>query len=165
MLTYAIDAQGACCSTFHCSDLPSPSDPPDLMQTFEFLIPKRPVSLQSKSRKHLQAWKLLVRNEAWKLWPAGRSPVARTSIRVTLVYLCNETPVDIDNIIKPILDAMVGIVIGDDILVSDVDSHRRFLSDPIDLGALPPLLQWGLLVGNECVYVRASDAQDLRSYL
>jgi hypothetical protein len=60
---------------------------------------------------------------------------------------------------------MVGIVIEDDILVSDVDSHRRFLSDPIDLGALPPLLQWGLLVGNECVYVRASDAQDLRSYL
>jgi Holliday junction resolvase RusA-like endonuclease len=149
-----------------CSDaLLGPREPRFFMQTFEFLIAGRPVSMQSKSRKHLQAWKKYVRDEVSKLWPPDRAPVCATDVRVTLVYLCNEVPADIDNIIKPILDAIAGLVIDDDFLVSDVDSHRRFLSDSIELRGLPPLLQWRVLIGNECVYVRASEAQDLRSYL
>ena len=100
------------------------------MQPFEFLIPKRPVSLQTKSRKNLQAWKRFVRNEATKAWVADCPPVSSPALRCTIVYLCDSSPADIDNIIKPIQDALVGLVIGDDFLISDVDSHRRFLTDP-----------------------------------
>ncbi|WP_323149117.1 RusA family crossover junction endodeoxyribonuclease [Pseudomonas oryzihabitans] len=135
------------------------------MQTFEFMISKRPVSLQTKNRKNLQAWKSFVRGEAAKLWVKGAPPVSLSSIRFTIVYLCEESPADIDNIIKPIQDALVGLVFKDDFLVSDVDSHRRFLDEPIDVTCLPPLLQSGVAAGNECVYVRVSDAQELRSYL
>lgn len=135
------------------------------MQTFEFLIPKRPVSLQTKNRKNLQAWKSFVRGEAAKLWGNGTPPVSLPALRFTIVYLCDESPADIDNIIKPIQDALVGLVFEDDFLVSDVDSHRRFLDEPIDVTSLPPLLQSGVAAGNECVYVRISDAQDLGSYL
>lgn len=135
------------------------------MQTFEFLIPKRPVSLQTKNRQNLQAWKAFVRGEAAKLWINGTPPVSSPALRFTIVYLCDESPADIDNIIKPIQDALVGLVFEDDFLVSDVDSHRRFLDEPIDVTNLPPLLQIGVVAGNECVYVRVSDAQDLRSYL
>ncbi|MEI6429660.1 MAG: RusA family crossover junction endodeoxyribonuclease [Pseudanabaena sp. ELA607] len=135
------------------------------MQTFEFLIPKRPVSLQTKNRKNLQAWKSFVRGEAAKLWVNGTPPVSLPALRFTIVYLCDESPADIDNIIKPIQDALVGLVFEDDFLVSDVDSHRRFLDEPIDVTSLPPLLQSGVAAGNECVYVRISDAQDLGSYL
>lgn len=135
------------------------------MQPFEFLIPKRPVSVQTKSSKNREAWKKFVRGEAKKAWNAGSPPISSPSLRVTIVYLCGDSPADIDNIIKPIQDALIGVVFEDDSLVSDVDSHRRFLAEPIDVTFLPTLLQSGVAYGNECVYVRVCDAQDLMRYL
>ena len=82
-----------------------------------------------------------------------------------MVYLADDSPADIDNIIKPIQDALVGMVYEDDALISDVDSHRRLLSEPIDVTDLPPLLRSGVAEGAECVYVRVTDAADLKDYL
>ena len=135
------------------------------MQPFDFLIPKRPVSLQTKNRRNLQAWKVFVQRQARMAWIAGRPPVSSGELRCTIVYLCKSSPLDVDNIVKPIQDALVGLVFIDDIQISDVDSHRRFLRDPIDATVLPFLLRAGLSAGVECVYVRISDAQDLGSYL
>lgn len=135
------------------------------MQPFEFLIPQRPVSLQASNRKNLKAWKDFVRGEAKKVWNNSTLPVSSPPLRFSIVYLCDSSPPDTDNIIKPIQDALVGLIFEDDSLVSDVDSHRRFLAEPIDLITLPPLLQAGVAAGSECVYVRVSDAQDLGSYL
>lgn len=135
------------------------------MQPIEFLIPKRPVSLQTKNRKNLQAWKSFVHGEAEKVWKTGTPPVSSPPLRFSIVYLCDSSPADIDNIIKPIQDALVGLVFEDDFLVSDVDSHRRFLAEPIDVTSLSPLLQTGVATGSECVYVRVSDAQDLGTYI
>lgn len=105
-----------------------------------------------------------MRGEAKKVW-GNDTPVSSPPLRFSIIYLCDSSPADIDNIIKPIQDALVELVFEDDSLVSDVDSHRRFLAEPIDVTTLPPLLQTGVAAGNECVYVRVSDAQDLRSYL
>lgn len=135
------------------------------MQPFDFPIPRRPVSLQTKNRRNLQAWKVFVQRQARMAWVAGRPPVSSCALRCTIVYLCGSAPVDVDNIVKPIQDALVGLVFDDDIQVSDVDSHRRFLRDPIDATVLPFLLRAGIAGGKECVYVRISDAQELRSYL
>jgi crossover junction endodeoxyribonuclease RusA len=126
------------------------------MQAFEFLVPKRPVSLQAKSRKHLQAWKAFVRGEAEKVWPAAVAPMYSPRVRITIVYLCEGRPADVDNIVKPILDALVGLVIMDDLQVTDIDSHRRFLVELSDAASLPPLLQRGIASNRECVYVRVS---------
>lgn len=130
---------------------------------FEFLINRRPLSLQAK-QKRLQQWKDFVRSEAQKAWQ-GSSPIQDTDLQLTIVYLCNGSPPDIDNIIKPIQDALVGLVFEDDNLVSDVDGHRRFLSEPIDFINLPSLLQQGVLNGQECVYVKVSESQALEKYL
>jgi crossover junction endodeoxyribonuclease RusA len=135
------------------------------MQPFEFLIPKRPVSLQARSRANLQAWKNFVCEEAKKVWDINLPPVSSPPLRFSIVYLCDSSPADIDNIIKPIQDALVGLVFEDDFLISDVDSHRRFLADSIDITDLPPLLRDAVEMGRECVYVRVSDAEDLGSYL
>lgn len=53
----------------------------------------------------------------------------------------------------------------DDILVADVESHRRFYTDSFTLPDLPPLLQTGVLTGAECVYVRLSDSEPLEDLL
>lgn len=86
-------------------------------------------------------------------------------LRLTLVYLCDVFPPDTDNIIKPIQDALEGVVMVDDILVADVESHRRYRTDEFDLTRLPPLLGQGLLTGAECVYVRLVDSEPLEDLL
>jgi crossover junction endodeoxyribonuclease RusA len=106
-----------------------------------------------------------VQGEALKVWEAGLPAVSSPALRCTIAYVCDGSPADIDNIIKPIQDALVGLVFEDDFLISDVDSHRRFIEDAIDVTFLPSLLRAGVLAGNECVYVGVCDAQDLRSYL
>lgn len=131
---------------------------------FEMLIPKRSVSHQTKNRQNLQEWKNYIYGRARNEWSGG-TPYPDSGLRFTLVYLCNDSPADIDNIIKPIQDALVGLVFADDSLISDVDSHRRFISDSIDITNLPPLLIEGVLLDEECVYIRVSLAENLEVYL
>lgn len=131
---------------------------------FEILIPRRPVSHQAKNRENLQAWKDYIYGRARNEWIGG-TPYVKIGLRLTLVYLCDDSPADIDNIIKPIQDALVGIVYADDALISDVDSHRRFLSDAIDITNLPPLLIQGVTLGEECIYIRVCLAKNLETYL
>ena len=128
---------------------------------FEFLIPRRPLSVQAKPKK-LQAWKLFVRSEAAKNWIG--SPL-ESDVRLTLVYLCDESPPDIDNIIKPIQDALIGVVFGDDSQIADVDSHRRFLDQSFDLTRLPVILLAGIATRQECVYVRIGKSLPLEDCL
>src|SRR4028118_1859709 len=74
-------------------------------------------------------------------------------------------PVDTDNIIKPIQDALIGLVYEDDSLVTDVEDHRRSLSDTFDVALCASLLLRGIISGSECVYVRINSAKALESYL
>ena len=130
---------------------------------FEFLIPDRPVSLQTINRKNLRQWKDYVANEAAKSWEGPA--VSNNNLQLTLIYLCGDDPVDVDNIIKPIQDALVGLAYTDDILITDVESRRRPLAGTYDVARCPdPLLQ-GIATGGECVYVRLSDQPILEDKL
>ena len=67
------------------------------MPKLEFLIPKRPLSLQAK-RRNLNGWKAYVRAEAAKVW---NGPVIQGGdLQLTLVYLCGVSPPDTDNIVN-----------------------------------------------------------------
>ena len=131
---------------------------------FEFLISKRPVSLQTKNRANLQNWKRFVRTEAERIWGTKPAP-GEANLHLTLVYLCGDAPVDIDNIIKPIQDALIGLVYDDDKLVCDVQGHRRHLQGTFDPIKLPALVMQGVLEGQECVYVRVVESVDLEELL
>jgi hypothetical protein len=74
-------------------------------------------------------------------------------------------PVDADNIIKPIQDAMEGLVYDKDDQITDVESHRRPLTGTFDITNFPPLLIQGITSGNECVYVKICDAKSLENYI
>ena len=103
--------------------------------------------------------------EASKFGTDIETTLSNTPLQLTLVYLYNSDPVDVDNIIKPIQDALIGLVYDDDLLVTDVTSHRRSLVGTFDLTQCPPLLIDGILAGNECVYVRVSDSKPVEEYL
>lgn len=132
------------------------------MWAFEFLIPKRPVSLQAHSRSR-QAWKAFVREEAAKFWT--ETLIQTGDIHLTLVYLYDDAPPDTDNIVKPIQDALVGLVFYDDALVADVECHRRSLVGTFDLTRLPDLVIAGIASGQECVYVRVTRSLPLEEVI
>ena len=131
---------------------------------FEFVIPRRPLSLQTPNRANLQEWKRYVGERAAEAW-GPPAPLTRWDLHLTLVFLCESAPIDADNIIKPIQDALSGVVYDDDIMVVDVESHRRFFSEIVDLTDLPPLLLAAVLRGEECVYVRVERSVALGDYL
>lgn len=129
---------------------------------FELLIPRRPLSHQAKNRQNLKIWKDFVYGRARQQWKGP--PLIEDQVRLTLVYLCDDFPADIDNIIKPIQDALVGVILADDFQVTDVDSHRRFLGK-LDITNFPPLLIEGVSSNQECVYIRITASAPLEDYL
>lgn len=129
---------------------------------FEFLIPRRPLSLQA-NRARLQQWKRYVRSEAEKTWTGP--PHSAVSYHLKLVYLCGSAPVDVDNIVKPIQDALDGLIYSGDIQVTDVESHRRPLAGTYEFVRFPKLLLQGLMSAQECVYVAIYEARPLEEYL
>ncbi len=133
------------------------------MQPFEFIVPRRPLSHQAKKAVHKQAWKAFVHAQANNQWTGN--PISTGSLRFTMVYLCEEDPADINNLIKPVQDALIGLIYTDDNLVVDVQGHLRMVNDLIDLTDLSPMLQSALLLGTACVYVRIDLSKELNEQL
>lgn len=117
-----------------------------------------------QAKKNRKKWKAFVISEAKKTW-SGTSPYNSGDLHVTLVYLYDDAPVDVDNIIKPILDSLTGLIYDDDILVTDVESHRRSLTGSFEIAKYPDLLVRGILSGKECVYVKIEKSKALEDYL
>jgi Holliday junction resolvase RusA-like endonuclease len=127
------------------------------MQPFEFLIRSRPVSQQTRRRERLREWKEFVRQEAMRYWTVTHLP-ATGPVCITFVYLYDQAALDLDNIIKPIQDALVGLAFPDDSLVTDVMSRRRQLRGTFDLSRASAVLIEGFERGGEFVYVQVGDA-------
>lgn len=135
---------------------------------FEFIIPKRPVSSQTDKRNSLNNWKKYVQAEAAKTWQGEFT--RDLGLSLTLVYFYNKDPLDIDNIIKPIQDALVGIVYEDDALITDISAHRRHVSalyrnDDAYPTTYSDLLIRAILFQHECVYVRVQESKLVENYL
>ena len=83
------------------------------MLPFEFRIDQAPVSQQARRRKLRSQWQETVRRSTEQRWPAGESPAAGR-LMVTIVHFYEGIDLDVDNIPKPILDGIKGLVYGDD---------------------------------------------------
>jgi Holliday junction resolvase RusA-like endonuclease len=121
------------------------------------------VSHQAKDKKHKQEWMDCVYGRARQVWKG--TPVSSETLRFTLVYLCEEYPPDINNIIKPVQDALIGLVYSDEKLVIDVQGHLRMANDLIEITGLPPLLQEVIINGVDCLYIRICSSSTLGDLL
>ena len=92
-----------------------------------------------------------------RYWTSSHVP-ADGPVCITLVYLYDEAALDVDNILKPIQDALVGLVFSDDSIVTDAISRRRQLGGTFDLSRVSPVLIEGFEYGDEFVYVHIADA-------
>jgi len=127
------------------------------MEPIEFVIPQRPVSQQARRQGRLREWRDFVAQHA-RLASTGSPALAVDPVAVKLLYVYDEAALDIDNILKPILDALIGVVLEDDSVVTDVEIRRRWRRTAFTLNAVSPTLAAGLALGREFVYVALTDA-------
>ena len=89
----------------------------------EFLIEGPAVSQQPGDRERYHEWRRKVKEAACERWNAGPLPNGRR-VAVTITYFTEEgrpgQARDVDNLAKPILDAMKKVVYCDDAQVSDL---------------------------------------------
>src|ERR1043166_9107177 len=127
-------------------------------QPFEFYIEGPPVSLQTRNRARLQAWKVSVQNAAIAFWNNRQQPSAE-SLQFSITYFYNEVAIgDVDNIIKPIQDALVGLKYLDDSQITDAICRKRASNLQFVFHDISDVLLDGLTLFDELLHVIISEA-------
>ena len=106
-------------------------------------------------------WMQEVRQAAELCWPDGEPPTSG-NVMLSITYVYNGRPIDVDNVPKPILDALKGLVFLDDRQVTDMHCRRRNLYDNLVLMDPSNSLRQAVVSGTEVVQILVSDAPDQR---
>lgn len=122
------------------------------------MIDGPPVSQQARRRARLRDWISKVENEAKSHWPEDELPVD-DSVMVKITYFYEDIPVDVDNISKPILDALTGVIFEDDSQVTDLLCRKRRLGN-IRVEISSDIFLTQLDRGNEFLFIVVQDAPD-----
>jgi crossover junction endodeoxyribonuclease RusA len=127
------------------------------LPVFEFVVEGPAVSSRArmKSPRRYQKWIQTVRAAAQREWPPDRKPTA-SNLAVIITNYYTLAPPDIDNIIKPILDALNALVYHDDEQVFRVTSEKFDLSKGGRVTDPSPLLAGSLTRYREFIYVVVS---------
>ena len=123
------------------------------MLPFEFNVDGPPVSQQARRPERLTAWKMSVKAKAREGW-AKNTPAVEQEISIEITHFFEGAPADVDNIPKPILDAIKGVVYVDDQQVTDLVCRRRPLGGPHKVDPVSRMLAEGLAEGREFVHIR-----------
>jgi Holliday junction resolvase RusA-like endonuclease len=130
---------------------------------FEFIVTGKPVSHQTKDKKRLQGWKALVHDAAAACWNA---PPLGEHVRVVITHYYDAEPgnehdvPDSDNIVKPVRDALNGLIYVDDYQVTDFVSRRRNLNGSFRVKGMSVILAEGFCSGKEFLHIRVEAAPD-----
>ncbi|WP_373541432.1 RusA family crossover junction endodeoxyribonuclease [Chamaesiphon sp.] len=122
------------------------------MIKFEFIVDGPPVSQQARRRERLRAWKVTVRQEAEKYWSSERQ-VGIGPILLQITYFYDSVAMDVDNIVKPIQDALIGLAYVDDTQVTDILVRKRDLSGNFRIEYMTSILAEGFSRGNEFLHI------------
>jgi crossover junction endodeoxyribonuclease RusA len=131
------------------------------MVPFEFIVAGPPVSHQTRRPERLQAWKQTVRDAALRRWPAGQQPLhVRLKILVSYYHDGVAIRMDNDNMIKPIQDALNGLVYEDDRQITDTLVRKTDINGSFRVRGMSPVLAEGFVNGKEFLYIRVEPAPD-----
>jgi crossover junction endodeoxyribonuclease RusA len=128
---------------------------------FEFIVEGIPVSHQTKNRPALKKWKTKVETEARKFW-SPKDPPTSQSVELTITFFYEKEPLDVDNMIKPIQDALNKLVYKDDKQITDVHGRKRDIRGNFILKDVSPILIEALIKGKEFIHVKIELAPDQR---
>lgn len=123
------------------------------MIPFAFIITGKPVSLQTNNRAKLQEWKAKVGQAAAEAMPIEMQATSEP-VQVIITHYCITQISDLDNIIKPIVDAMKILVYVDDRQVTDLTVKRRQIKEFADVSGISSEIAEALAAGQEFIYVK-----------
>ena len=126
------------------------------MLPFEFVIYRSPVSQQARRRELVRQWTQEVHNAAAALWSG--QPAVDGALAVSITHLFDRAELDVDNMPKPILDALKGLIYSDDAAVTDLNCRKRNLKDDPQISNASPVLRQSLNRNVEFVHVFIADA-------
>ncbi|MEH2258427.1 RusA family crossover junction endodeoxyribonuclease [Nostoc sp.] len=132
------------------------------MTRFEFIVDGSPVSQQARKRgkgNRLQDWKKTVRQEAEKYW-SSEQKTATGLVMLQITYFYDSVQIDVDNIVKPIQDAIKGLAHVDDNQVSDLVVRKRNLSGNFRIENMTSTLAEGFARGNEFLHIVVINASN-----
>ncbi len=130
------------------------------MLPFEFVVTGSPISLQTNNRALLQSWKTKVRQAAISRLPVGTVPTIE-SVQIIIIHYYAASPPDIDNIAKPILDALNLLVYIDDKQITDLTLRRRSLRNLSKTQNLPDVVAEALAKSEPFIYVKIDTSPNL----
>jgi crossover junction endodeoxyribonuclease RusA len=129
------------------------------MLPFEFVVDGPPISHQTRSVARLRLWQQTVRNAALQHWPVGTAPLSeRLQFSVTYYHDGITVRIDNDNLVKPIQDALNGVVYTDDQQITDTIVRKTDLNGSFRVRGMSPVLAEGFCRGNEFLYIRIESA-------
>ena len=128
--------------------------------SFEFIVQGPAVSFQTRNRKNLAAWKQEVASAARSYWPKDL-PATLISLQITILFFYSGDPIgDLDNFVKPIQDALNGLVYVDDRQITDVICRRRPVDANYRVQDVPVILLDGLTKYDDFLYIRLESTPD-----
>ena len=126
---------------------------------FEFVVSRAPVSQQARRRERVREWIQDVRAVAARHW--GVEPAFDRAVTVIITYFYDGTLLDVDNIPKPILDALKYLVYSDDGEVTDLLCRKRTLDDGLNIADPSPVLKEAFGQRREFVHVIVIESSTL----
>ncbi|MEM6518700.1 MAG: RusA family crossover junction endodeoxyribonuclease [Cyanobacteria bacterium P01_C01_bin.70] len=130
------------------------------MLPFDFVIIGKPVPHRAKDRQALKAWREHVRATAQFRWGDRAPLVDKLSVKITHFY--DAVPgnmgedLDSERIIKPLLDALNGVVYRDDYQIAELDNRRRNLNGSFRVKGMSAALAEGFCKGEEFLHVKVN---------
>lgn len=128
------------------------------MLPFDFVIIGEPVPHRAKDKQALKAWREHVRATAQYYWKENAPLTDKLSVKITHFYDAPPGNVgenlDSERIIKPVLDALNGVIYVDDYQIVDLDNRRRNLNGSFRVRGMSPALADGFCKGEEFLHVK-----------
>lgn len=126
----------------------------------EFTVDGPPVSYQTKGRSSLQAWKGTIRAEAAKRWIDRPPLTGRLKCTIYNFHEGESASLDDDNMVKPIRDALSGLVYVDDSQITFSETAHIGIDVPIKVRKASIVLLTAYNRGDTFLYVRIDDAPE-----
>lgn len=117
---------------------------------FDVCVHGQPISAQSSRRDLLAQWKQQVHAVCERAW---RHAPLDGNIRLSVTYYSERARIDGDNLLKPIQDALEGILYTNDRQVTDTESHKRNIDDAFRVRAMSQALALAFSDGRPFVHI------------
>jgi crossover junction endodeoxyribonuclease RusA len=130
------------------------------MPLLEFTVSGQPVSYQTKDKAKLKAWMSLVRASATAVWGVKTALTGKLKCTIINFHEGSDPPLDDDNMVKPIRDAMNGLVYLDDRQITYSETVQLSIDAPVRVRHSSLVLLLGYNIGAPFVYVRIDDAPE-----